>query len=181
MKHLAALLLVCACCAAQERAAPASCPITVGVAATNVPVQGSNHILIWYKSQSSKTIVRSDFDLALLDGMGHAYSASQSYSVLEKTDPGSGGLLVHSAQDEERHLGRAWSSIRGLEVKIRRVRFSDGSQWEAAGSACNQAFRNDDYIESMRRWNTELRLDWNRTHPNEPIPGSLLSPLLESR
>ena len=181
MKCLATFVLLCAGCAAQERNVPASCPIMVGVAATNVPVQGSNHILIWYKNQGGKTIVRSDFDLAFMDGIGHTYPASQTYSVLEKTDAGSGGLLVHSAQDEEPHLGRAWLSIRGMKVMIRRVRFSDGRQWEAAGSACNQTFRNDDYIESMRRWNTELRLDWNRSHPNEPIPGSLLSPLLESR
>jgi hypothetical protein len=181
MKYLATFLLVCACCAAQERAAPASCPVTVGVAATDVPVQGSNHILIWYKNQSRKTIARSDFDLAFVDAAGHSYPASRNYSVLQKTDVGSGGLLVHSAQEEARHLGRTWLSIRGLEVKIRRVGFSDGTNWEAAGPACSQAFRNDDYIESMRRWNTELRLDWNRSHPNEPIPGSLLSPLLESK
>ena len=181
MKLLAGFLLLCVACVAQERIAPTTCPIMIGVAGTNVPIQGSNHILVWYKNQTGKTIVRSDFEIGLFDGAGHRYSAAHGYSVDEKIEPSAGGLLVQSAQDEQKHLGRVWSSVRGLEVTIRRVRFADGTQWEPAGLTCNQSFRNDEYIDSMRRWNTELRLDWNRTHPNEPIPGSLVSPLLDSK
>jgi hypothetical protein len=59
------------------------------------------------------------------------------------------------------------------------VLFSDGSQWQASGSTCKHVFFNQNYIESMRRWNKELRLEWNRAHPEDRIPSDAVAALLE--
>ena len=86
---------------------------------------------------------------------------------------------MHPAAGEAARLGSVWPQIRGLEVQPTLVRFSDGSEWHPSGSACKRSFLNLNYIESMRRWNKEVRSQWNLAHPDEPIPSGDMAVLLK--
>lgn len=149
----------------------------VEVAGSDVPLQNGEHIVIWFGNQGRKTVIEAEFQLSLLDSAGLRHPALRSYLSELQVAPGNGGLIVHSTEEEAQQWGAAWRNIRGLEVQTAHVLFADGTRWE--GSACKQTFRNADYIESMRRWNTELRLTWNRNHPNDPIPSRSMAALLE--
>jgi len=133
--------------------------------------------VVWFGNQGHKTVVETEFQLSFLDSFGSRRPALRSYLSRLEVVPGSGGLLVHPAADEAKHWGSTWQNIRGLEVQATRVSFSDGTRWE--GPACKRTFLNANYIESMRRWNKDLRLEWNRKHPNDPIPGRSSAALLE--
>jgi hypothetical protein len=172
------LLLAGATCAAQERIDDPSCPITVAVAATDVPLQNAQHVMLWFSNRSSKKVSQVQFDV-LFVGSTNRYPSSGKYSFVSEVVPGSGGLVTHPAADEAARLGAIWREIRGLEAQPTRVLFSDGSQWQASGSTCKHVFLNQNYIESMRRWNKELRLEWNRAHPGESIPSDAMAALLE--
>jgi len=87
---------------------------------------------------------------------------------------------MHPAAGEAARLGSIWPQIRGLEVQPVRARFSDGSEWQPSGSACKRFFLNQNYIESMRRWNKEVRLQWNLAHPDEPIPSGMAALLQQT-
>lgn len=179
MKHLALLLLVCAVCAAQDTGASAACPIVVSVAGTDVPLQTGNHIVLWFTNQSSKIVSGTQFKLFVLDGTGSRYQASDVYYAAWETMPGAGGLVVKPAKDEEKYFGSTWRNMHGLEVQVSRVFYSDGTQWQPAGNSCDRVFMNANFVHDMRRWNKELRADWNRTHPNEPMPSASLAAWLD--
>lgn len=172
------LLLATAACAGQERTHDASCPIEVAVAGTNVPVQNRDHIVLWFANQSPKTVAQVQFSVSLTSA-AREYPASENYMFVRDILPSSGGVVMHPAAEEAARLGSTWKQIRGLEVQPMRVRFSDGSEWQPSGSACKRSFLNQNYIESMRRWNKEVRFNWNLAHPNEPIPSSAMAALLE--
>lgn len=172
------LLLAGASCAAQDKTGDSSCPIAVTVAGTNVPLRNGEHIVLWFSNQSAKTVSQVQFDVAFISSTNR-YPNSSNYSFVNEVAAGGGGVVVYPAADEAARIGSAWQDIRGLEAQPRRVLFSDGSQWQASGSSCKHAFLNQDYIESMRRWNKERRLEWNRAHPNEPIPSDAMQALLE--
>jgi len=172
------LLLAGSACVAQEGTHDTSCPIEVAVAGTNVPVQNRDHIVLWFANQSPKTVAQIQFRVSLTSATNQ-YPASENYVVVRYVVPGNGGVVMHPAADEAARLGSTWAQIRGLEVQPARVRFSDGTEWQPSGSACRRSFLNQNYIESMRRWNKGVRFQWNLAHPDEPIPSSAMAALLE--
>jgi len=181
MRYLALLLLICGFCVAQD-AGSAVCPIVVSVAGTDVPLQsGGSHIVLWFTNQSGKVVSGTQFKLFVLDSGGRRHQASDIYYAAWETMPGAGGLVVKPAKDEEKYFGSAWRNMRGVEVQVSRVFFSDGTQWRPAGNACSRVFTNASFVHDMRQWNAALRADWNRTHPNEPIPGGSLAAWLDPK
>jgi hypothetical protein len=172
------LLLAGAACAAQERIGDPSCPVAVAVAATDVPLQNGEHVVLWFSNRSSKTVSEVQFDVWFVSSTNR-YPNSGNYLFVKDVAPGSGGLIMHPAAREAARLGPMWREIGGLEAQPTRVLFSDGSQWQASGSTCKHVFLNQNYIESMRRWNKELRLEWNRSHPEDRIPSDAMAALLE--
>ena len=180
MKYLALLLLGCVVCAAQVTN-PGTCPVVVSVAGTDVPLQSGNHIVLWFTNQSSKTVSGTQFKLFVLDNAGLRYPVSDIYYAAWETMPGAGGLVVKPARDEEKYFGPTWRNMRGVEVQVSRVFFSDGTGWQPAGNSCSRIFMNANFVHDMRRWNTQLRADWNRTHPNEPMPGGSLAAWLDPK
>jgi hypothetical protein len=180
MKSLVLLLLACAVCVGQDAGSHA-CPIVVSVAGTDVPLQTGNHVVLWFTNESSKIVSGTQFKLFVLDGAGSRYQASDVYYAAWETMPGASGLVAKPAKDEEKYFGSAWRNMRGMEVQVSRVFFSDGTQWQPAGSSCNRVFMNANFVRDMRRWNTEVRASWNRTHPNEPVPGASLAAWLKPK
>ena len=180
MRYLALLLLICCFCVAQDTASPV-CPIVVSVAGTDVPLQSGNHVVLWFTNQSRKVVSGTQFKLFVLDSGGSRHQASDIYYEAWETMPGAGGLVAKPTRDEEKYFGSAWRNMRGLEVQVSRVFFSDGTQWQPAGSSCSRVFMNASFVHDMRQWNAELRADWNRTHPNEPIPGGSLAAWLSPK
>ena len=180
MKYLALLLLTCAVCAAQV-ANPAGCPIVVSVAGTDVPLEHGNHIVLWFTNQSSKIVSGTQFKLSVIDGVGLRYPAPDIYYAAWETIPGAGGLVVKPAKDEEKYFGSIWRNMRGVEVQVSRVFFSDGTEWQSAGNSCSHVFMNANFVHDMRRWNTQVRAEWNRTHPNEPIPSGPMAAWLNPK
>jgi len=174
MRSLVLLVLACAVCVGQE-ADSHTCPIVVSVAGTDVPLENGKHIVLWFQNQSNKIVSGTQFKLFVLDSAGSRYQASDIYYAAWETMPGAGGLLAKSAKEEEKYFGSAWRNMRGVEVQLSRVFFSDGTEWQPRGNSCNRVFMNANFVRDMRRWNTEVRHDWNRTHPNDPIPGSSLA------
>ena len=179
MRYIALVVALCAACAAQDISSANSCPVAVSVAGTNIPLQSGNHIVLWFTNQSNKTVARSDFKLFILDSTGYRYPASQSYIARWETAPGAGGLVVQSAQLEEKYFGSTWRNMRGVEVEVSRVIFSDGTEWQSSGTSCRRAFMNVNYIQEMRKWNKDVRAEWNRQHPTERIPSSSLAAWLD--
>ena len=172
------LFLAAATCVAQDKTRDASCPIAVTVAGTDVPLRSGEHVVLWFSNQSSKTVFQVQFNVAFVSSTNR-YPNSGNYFFESEVHAGGGGVVVHPAADEAARLGATWRDIRGLEAQPTRVLFSDGSQWQASGSTCKHVFLNQDYIESMRRWNKERRLEWNRAHPHDPIPSDAMAALLE--
>lgn len=172
------LLLAGATCGAQDKTGDRYCPIAVTVAGTDVPLRSGEHVVLWFSNQSSTTVSQVQFAVTYISSTNR-YPTSGKYIFVNEVIAGSGGVVVHPAADEASRLGSIWRDIRGLEAQPTRVLFSDGSQWQASGSTCKRVFLNRDYIESMRRWNKERRLEWNRAHPNDRIPSDAMAALLE--
>ena len=181
MKSLALLLLLSAGCVAQNTITSPACPILVSVAGTNIPLQSGNHIVLWFMNQSSKTVSGTQFRLFVLDSAGARYRTSDIYYSAWETTPGAGGLVVKPTKDEEKYFGSSWRNMRGVEVQVSRVLFSDGTQWQAAGDSCARTFMNANFVYEMRRWNKEVRADWNRTHPDDPMPSSSMAAWLNPK
>jgi len=179
MKYLTLVLLLSAVCAAQAN--PATCPVVVSVAGTDVPLQTGNHVVLWFTNQSSKIVSGTQFKLSILDSFGLRNPALDIYYSAWETLPGAGGLVAKPTKDEEKYFGSTWRNMRGLEVQVSRIFFSDGTQWQPSGSSCSRVFMNTEFVHDMRRWNTQLRADWNRTHPNDHIPGGSLAAWLDPK
>lgn len=172
------LLLAGATCAAQETRGDSSCPIAVAVAGTDVPLQSGESVVLWFSNRSSKTVSQVQFDVSFVSSTNR-YPSSTNYTFSNEVPPGSSGWVGDRAADEAGRQSSAWQDVRGLEAQPVSVLFSDGSRWQASGSTCKRIFLNRDYIDSMRRWNKELRLEWNRTHPTDPMPSAAMAALLE--
>ena len=169
MKRLALLIATCATCLAPEASLSQGCPLKVTVAGTNVPFQNGEHIVVWFENQSGKTISRAEFALALIDAANQRRAAKQVYSVDSAVRPFQAGLMMEPAANEARQFSN-WKSVRGLDVSIRDVQFADGTRWQSTAGDCRKTFLNANYQHDMRQWNADLRSDWNRRHPDDPMP-----------
>jgi hypothetical protein len=176
IKYAALLMLMCATCIGQDAAVSASCPVQASVAGTNIPLLSGEHIVIWFQNQSSKTVLRSHFEVALIDGANSRYPASGNYVADSPVNANQAGVVIEPAQNEAKHLGQGWRSIRGMEVRVTEVLFTDGSRWQSPGrTTCKHSFLNANYEHDMRAWNAALRADWNRRHPDQPMPEPALA------
>lgn len=180
MRHFALLLLLCGVCAAQV-ATTSACPVVVSVAGTDVPLQNGKHIVLWFTNQSGKIVSGTQFKLSVLDRSGLRYPVSDIYYAAWETLPGAGSLVAKPATDEEKYFGSTWRTMRGLEVQVSRVFFSDGTQWQPSRNSCSRIFMNADFVHDMRRWNAQVRADWNQTHPDDHIPAGSLAAWLNPR
>ncbi len=181
MKSLAVLLFLCASGVAQNAITSPACPVVVSVAGTDVRLQSGDHIVLWFTNQSSKIVSGTQFRLFVLDSAGAKYRAADIYYSAWETTPGSGGLVVKPTKDQEKYFGSRWRNMRGVEVQVSRVLFSDGTQWQSAGNACDRVFMNANFVHDMRRWNKEVRADWNRIHPDDAVPSSSLASWLDPK
>jgi len=175
MKSLALLVMACATCVGQDSSVPQGCPLKIAVAGTNVPFNNGERIVVWFENQSGKTVSRAHFDLALIDAANQWHASRRSYRVQSAVKPFQAGLMMEPAADEARQLGNG-KGIRGLNVSIRDVIFDDGTEWHSGDStACSRAFMNANYQHDMRIWNAALRSNWNRRHPDDPMPEPALA------
>ena len=171
IKYPALLVLMFAICIGQDAIASTSCPVQASVAGTNIPLLSGEHIVIWFQNQSSKTLLSAQFEVFLTDGSNNRYPASENYVAGSSVNANQAGLVIEPAQNEAKHLGQRWRSIRGMEVRVTDVTFTDGSRWQSTDrTTCMHSFVNANYEHDMRQWNAALRADWNRRHPDEPMP-----------
>lgn len=173
MKPLALLVMACATCVGQV-SVPQGCPLKITVGGTNVPFNNGEHIVVWFENQSGKTVSRAEFDLALIDGANQRHPAKQAYAMESAVRPSQAGLMMEPAANEARQFSN-WKSFRGMDVGVRGVQFADGTQWQSADGACRHVFMNANYQHDMRQWNQTLRSDWNRRHPDDPMPEPALA------
>src|SRR5712672_4464078 len=118
IKYAALLMLMCATCIGQDAVAPASCPVQAAVAGTNIPLLSGDHIVIWFQNQSSKTVLRAQFEVSLIDGARNRYPASENYASDSSVNGNQAGVVIEPAQNEAKHLGQRWRNIRGIEVRV---------------------------------------------------------------
>jgi hypothetical protein len=130
IKYAALLMLMCATCIGQDAVGAALCPVQAAVAGTNIPLLSGDHIVIWFQNQSSKTVLRSQFEVSLLDGASNRYAASQNYASDSSVNANQAGVVIEPAQNEAKHLGQRWRNIRGIQVRVTDVLFTDGSRWQ---------------------------------------------------
>jgi len=92
----------------------------------------------------------------MLDGVGNRYPASQRYIATGTVKPQDGDAVAYSTDTEKEHFGQTWEIIEGIEVRVTRVMFKDGSVWmPQKGHVCKAQFMNDEYkAEIDRRWDT---------------------------
>ena len=174
LKVLTWALFMCSACAAQDGAA--ACPLRPTVASTNVPFRNGEHIVVWFENRADKNVSRAQLQLTMIDASGQRHPAAQTYVVDSQVRPSEAGLMMESSVFEATHLGAQWRSVRGVEVQITDVKFADGSQWHSGTSlACRKIFYNAAYEHDMRAWNAALRTDWNRRHPESPMPEPALA------
>ena len=182
LPQLILALLMASKCVAQQAKSPAACPVKIAVAATNVPFRDGDHIVVWFQNLTDQPVSRASFQLTFIDASSHRHAARQEYVVDSLVKPGQAGVVTEPALKESQPYGRSWKSLRGLEVTVNDVAFADGSTWTASQDpGCQESFLNTEYEQSMRTWNAELRADWNRRHPGDPMPGPALSAWLLPR
>jgi hypothetical protein len=182
LKVLMWLLFVCSACAAQDRTPAAACPLTPTVAGTNVPFRSGEHIVVWFENRGDKKVSRTQLQLTMIDAFGQRHPAAKAYVVDSQVRPSEAGLMMESSLPEAEHLGPQWGSVRGIEVQVTDITFADGTQWHSASSlSCSRIFYNAAYEHDMRAWNAALRTDWNRRHPEDPMPEPALAAWLLPR
>lgn len=182
LKLLMWLLFVCSACAAQDRSPADACPLKPTVAGTNVPFRSGEHIVVWFENRGSKNVSRTQLQLTMIDAFGQRHPALKAYIVDSEVRPSEAGLMMESSLSEAQHLGSRWRSVRGVEVQVTDITFADGSQWHATASIpCSGTFYNAAYEHDMRAWNARLRTDWNRRHPDDPMPEPALAAWLLPR
>lgn len=163
MKQLAVIALICAAFGAQNTVAAQNCPLQATVAATNVPLHDGEHLVVWFQNVSNQPIKNAQVQLS---SSTESLPSSQ-YSLASQINSGQAAVLIGTAQkgspEGRNHHG-------GVQVAISQVTFADGNQWKSADRGCTRAFLNADYEPAMRRWNAELRAEWNRNHPEDPMP-----------
>ncbi len=132
---------------------PISCPVMPSLASSRLPSDQGDHIVIWYQNQSNKTIRGAHFELFMLDGVANRYAAYGPYIAEGEVKPQNADFVTYPTKREEDRLGDAWSLIKGVEVRVTRVLFKDGSVWvPRKGQTCKATFMNDEYdAEIVRR------------------------------
>lgn len=182
MKRLALLIVLCSACMGQDTVSTSSCPIVIAAASTDVRLQNGQNIVIWFENQSEKTLQRARLELLMVDDSGRRQPASTNYILISQTGPGQTGLAMHSTQDEQKFFGDTWRKVRGVEIHVIDVVFTDGTRWQpGSATVCSRTFSNSAYEPNLRQWHRELRANWNRQHPDDPIPSSSLQALLQPR
>ena len=182
LKLLACSLLVCSFCAAQEGSPAAACPLKPTVAGTNIPFRSGEHIVVWFENHGDKNVSRTQLQLTMIDAFGQRHPAAKAYIVNSQVKPSEAGLMMESSLAEAQHLGVQWRSVRGVEVEVTDIRFSDGTHWHSGNSLrCSGIFYNAAYEHDMRVWNAALRMEWNRHHPEDPMPEPALAAWLLPR
>lgn len=182
LKLLTWCLLVCSGCTAQDRFPVTACPLNPTVAGTNVPFQSGEHIVVWFENRGDKNVSRTQLQLTMIDALGQRHPASKTYIVDSQVKPSEAGLMMEASTPEAQHLGSKWRSVRGVEVQVTDITFADGTQWHSANSLpCSRTFYNAAYEHDMRVWNAALRTDWNRRHPEDPMPEPALAAWLLPR
>jgi len=175
MKPLALLVMACATCVGQVSSVGQGCPLKITVGGSNVPFNNGEHIVVWFENQSGKTVSRARFDLSLIDAANQRHASRRSYQVQSAVRPFQAGLVMEPAAEEARQFGN-WKAVRGLNVSIRDVLFEDGTEWHSRDlTACSRELMNANYQHDMRAWNAALRSEWNRRHPDDPMPEPALA------
>ncbi len=171
MKHLFLITVAFCAISAAQPGTPSSCPVLVSHASAKVRLQDGYHIVIWFENQGKRTVQQAQLNLMMFDKANHKFPASQNYVVNSEIAPGQGGVVLYSAQSEEKHFGSAWQDMRGVEVQVASINFTDGTQWTSDQQTdCNHAFVNANYDQDMRAWGKQWRANWNRQHPDHRIP-----------
>jgi hypothetical protein len=171
MKKILLIIVACALSAVAQQGVGSSCPVLVSHASAKVRLQDGYHIVIWFENQGKRTVQQAQLNLLMFDGLNNKYPASQNYVVNSEIAPGQGGVVLYSAQSEEKHFGSSWKDMRGVEVHVSSILFTDGTQWTSDPQAnCAQAFVNANYEQDMRAWGKQWRANWNREHPDRHIP-----------
>lgn len=182
LKLLGCALFVCSLCAAQDRSPGAACPLKPTVAGTNVPFRSGEHIVVWFENSGDKNVSRTQLQLTMIDVSGQRHPAARTYVVDSQVKPSEAGLMMESSLSEAQRLGRQWRSVRGVEVQVTDITYADGSQWHSGSSLpCSKIFYNAAYEHDMRAWNAALRTEWNRRHPEDPMPEPALAAWLLPR
>src|SRR5271165_4862951 len=132
----------------------ATCPVLASLASSKLPSPDGEQLVIWFFNQGSKSTRGIQFDLFMLDAVGHRYAASQKYVATGTTKPQTGDVVIFSTDDEKKRFGETWTLIEGVEVRVTRVMFKDNSVWmPQKGQVCKTVFMNDEYLADMaRRW-----------------------------
>ena len=157
MADLLVLLFAVLTCAFQASAQtpsppPSSCPVMPSLASSRLPSGEGDHVVIWFWNQSNKTIRGAQFELFMLDAVANRYAAYGPYIAEGEVKPQNGDVVIYPTKREEEHLGDAWSLIKGMEVRVTRVLFKDGSVWILRkGQTCKATFMNDEYDAEIAR------------------------------
>lgn len=182
LKLLVCFFVVCSFSAAQDHVSAAACPLRPTVAGANVPFRSGEHIVVWFENRGDKNVSSTRFQLTMIDAFGKRHPATKAYVVDSQVKPSEAGLMMESSLSEAQHLGPQWRSVRGMEVQVTDITFSDGTRWHSGNSVpCGQIFYNAAYEHDMRAWNAALRTDWNRRHPEDPMPEPALAAWLQPR
>jgi hypothetical protein len=88
----------------------------------------------------------------MLDAVGNRYPAAQKYIATGTVKSQNGDVVIYTTDKEKEHFGANWTFIEGVEVRVTRVMFQDGSVWvPQKGQACKMRFMNDEYDAEMDR------------------------------
>jgi hypothetical protein len=129
-----------------------SCPVLPTLAASRLPSPEGESVVIWYFNQGSKTIRGVQFELVMLDAVGNRYPAAQKYIAKGTVKSQNGDVVIYKSDKEKEHFGADWTLIEGVEVRVTRVMFQDGSVWiPQKGQVCKMRFMNDEYDAEMDR------------------------------
>jgi hypothetical protein len=128
-----------------------SCPVLPTLASSKQPwSEGGEHIVIWYLNGGRKTARGIQFELFMLDGAGNRYPASQRYIATGELEPRSSDVVDFPTDVEKGKLGSNWASIDGLEVRVTRIKFKDGTVWiPQKGQLCKKEFMNEEYAAAI--------------------------------
>jgi hypothetical protein len=153
LKILTALLLFCLLAADGARCqAKGNCPVLPTLAASRLPSEEGESVVIWYLNDGGKTIRGVQFELVMLDAVGNRYPAAQKYIASGTVKPQNGDVVIYPTDKEKEHFGADWTLIEGVEVRVTRVMFQDGSVWvPQKGQVCMMRFMNDEYDAEMER------------------------------
>lgn len=142
-----------------------SCPVLPTLASSKLSSEVGEHIVIWFFNQGSKTTHGIQFELFMLDAVGNRYPASQKYVATGEIKPHSGDVVDYPTDKEREFFGENWAVVEGVEVRVTRIMFKDGSVWvQPKGYVCKMTFLNDDYQAEMgRRWKAVEKRQQHKT------------------